>query len=243
MGPLARRLPSPATVISVTALLFALGGTGYAATTLIHASVSRGQTPKRPTNDRAADARQLSAFFNSHRRGLVGPRGAAGAAGAAGVPGSAGAQGPQGVAGAQGIQGVQGPTGPSAAYSATQAGSILNATADTVLSLSLPAGKYVLSASVRAGNFDTVNGVAVFCTLEQHSTSTGLTSAGARLQANATNNAWETTLSPVATVVLSSPDAIDLDCINSASTTPSSSTVAWVGAEITATTVGSLNGS
>ena len=94
--------------------------------------------------------------------GVAGPKGADGAAGADGAEGPAGATGPtgpqgeQGVQGQQGVQGPQGPAGPSNAYTYLKHGAVdLGAKADMewvdVASLGpIPAGKYVVNASLTA---------------------------------------------------------------------------------------------
>jgi len=75
-------------VVALIALFVALGGTGYAATTL--------------TNDGSA-----TVAARRHRRSLRGPRG---------FRGRTGPQGPVGPQGPQGVQGVQGPAGTAKAY-------------------------------------------------------------------------------------------------------------------------------
>ena len=79
-----RRLPSPAMGVALLALFVALGGTGYAATTILHrssasaakkAKVLRG--PRGPRGPRGL----------AGKTGPVGPMGAAGANGAPGAPG------------------------------------------------------------------------------------------------------------------------------------------------------------
>jgi Collagen triple helix repeat (20 copies) len=80
-------------VVAIVALFVALGGTGYAATTL----VSPGAT--------AAKAKS--------KRGKTGPRGRTG------KTGRAGPQGPQGPAGPRGTTGSRGPTGTTGSRGAT----------------------------------------------------------------------------------------------------------------------------
>lgn len=158
-----------------------------------------------------------------------------------GPAGPRGAQGIQGPQGAQGAQGAQGPQGPSAAYSAANDNVVspTGTTPVTVTSLALPAGKYALAASVRAADGSTTAGAAPFCDLVQRSNSTYLVDVGARIQELGTGNAWETTLSPVASVRLTAPDTIDLSCYNSDGT----GSLDFVGARVTAISVATLNGS
>jgi hypothetical protein len=82
-------------IVALTALFVALGGTGYAATSLV---VEPG--PHGGVQAKAAAAKR-------GRRGKTGPRGLVGAAGPAGTAGPAGA------AGIQGPQGDSGATGPA----------------------------------------------------------------------------------------------------------------------------------
>jgi hypothetical protein len=155
--------------------------------------------------------------------------------------GPAGPRGAQGTQGAAGPRGAQGPQGPSAAYS-TGSDSVTTtsgSTPVTITSLTLPAGKYVLAASIRAADVNSTTGAGPFCSLEQHSNSTALVTAGARIQPDTANSAFETTLSPVATVVLTSPDAIDLVCQNEDAT----AAIDFLGSRLTAISVATVNGS
>jgi hypothetical protein len=81
-----RAMPSPAMVVALIALFVALGGTGYAASTL------------------SDNGSAVAAARRHHRRSLRGPRG---------FRGRTGPQGPQGPAGAAG---AQGPAGTARAY-------------------------------------------------------------------------------------------------------------------------------
>jgi hypothetical protein len=86
--------------IALLALFLALGGTSFAAATLINGSQIKPHTiAKNRLTNKAI--KQL--------KGNRGPRGAQGAAGA---------QGPAGSQGVQGVQGVQGPAGPGARWAA-----------------------------------------------------------------------------------------------------------------------------
>ena len=208
---------------SASMLTLLLAGSGYAVASMsggaIHACAKKSNGALRVANKCKKSERGMSWSI----QGPQGPQGA---------------QGARGAQGAQGAQGATGPQGPSAAYSTGSSTSTSSTGNVTVASLALPAGKYVLSASVRAADLNATTGAAPFCGLVQHSTSTTLVSAGARLQPEAANQAWETTLSPVTTVALSSPDAIDLTCNN----IDTAALVGYAGWQITAISVGSLNG-
>jgi len=83
-----RAMPSPAMVVALIALFVALGGTGYAATSL---------------TDNGGNA---VAAAKRHRRSLRGPRGFRGRTGPQGPVGPTGPTGPQGPQGPQGAAGT-----------------------------------------------------------------------------------------------------------------------------------------
>jgi hypothetical protein len=126
MGLLGRYRPSPAMAVSVFALFIALGGTGYASSSLIggsHGGHAKAQPSRRSGRSGVKSSTRLS-------RGKTGPTGPRGSQGPVGLTGPRGSQGPvgltgpqgptgeTGVAGAQGItgsvgaQGLAGPMGP-----------------------------------------------------------------------------------------------------------------------------------
>jgi hypothetical protein len=140
--------PSPALVLASAALAVALGGAAWAAIPtaegVIHGCYNKrsGQLRVIDTATHAKCGRR-EAELNWEEIGPPGPRGGGGARGATGPPGPTG------------------PEGPSNAYVASQSGpATLSGTARGVLTLSLPAGKYVLSASVRIADEATETGVA-----------------------------------------------------------------------------------
>ena len=102
MISLARLRPSPAMVIATIALLVALAGTGYAASSLPANSVGNKQLQNNAvTSPKVKDHSLLRVDFANGqipagRRGSVGPPGPPGA------PGTAGARGPTGPAGQAG---------------------------------------------------------------------------------------------------------------------------------------------
>jgi hypothetical protein len=110
------------------------------------------------TREKCVAANHVEFFWNQ-----VGPQGPQG------LQGPAGPQGAQGVQGTQGIQGVQGPAGPagaqgqpgasgtSTAYFKSSTGFNQNICPNgcDVVSLSLPAGKYLIIATATAHNYDT----------------------------------------------------------------------------------------
>ena len=95
------RRPSPALVISIVALVFAMGGTGWAVTQLPKNSVGTPQLKKSAvTSPKIKDGTIAAADLSAAaREALRGQKGDAGAQGATGAQGAAGAQGPSGVTG------------------------------------------------------------------------------------------------------------------------------------------------
>jgi hypothetical protein len=107
---LRRRLHlSPATPISIVALVFAMTGGAFAVT----GGGNRGGTGSKATSSDIASAAKSKAKGkgNVGLRGPAGPRGATGAAGPAGATGPAGPAGATGPAGQQGSAGATGATG------------------------------------------------------------------------------------------------------------------------------------
>ncbi len=97
--------PTPATVLATIALLVALAGTGYAATSLPANSVGNSQLqPNAVTSSKVKDRSLLKAdfAFGQIPSGPRGPRGPRGPAGSPGPPGAAGAKGTTGPAGPSG---------------------------------------------------------------------------------------------------------------------------------------------
>ena len=133
---------TPSGVVSVIALIVALGGTSYAAVSLPRNSVGAMQV--RPNAVTSAKVRDGSLMARDFRAGEI-PASAAGPAGAAGPPGLRGAVGPAGPAG------PAGPTGPAAlpklVYSISEP--VQNpAFAQTYGSVACDAGTYVVGGGV-----------------------------------------------------------------------------------------------
>ena len=102
MRGLPGRVPSPAMVVSLISLFFALGGVGYAKK-VVHlidgSTIKKGSIP-------------LDRLSSSARATLKGNRGPQGFQGPQGPQGLPGAQGPKGDPGSPGKDGVPGPPGP-----------------------------------------------------------------------------------------------------------------------------------
>lgn len=110
---MAVRPPSPALVVSCIALTVALGGTGYAITSLPKNSVGANQIKKSAvTSAKVKDGSLVAADFKAGvLTTLAGTQGAKGATGATGEAGATGANGATGASGAAGLIGPTGPTG------------------------------------------------------------------------------------------------------------------------------------
>ena len=116
MRRIARGRPSPALVVSIVALLVAMGGTSYAAFSLPNNSVGTQQL-KHGAVTPGKVAKSTVRLF----KGQTGPRGLRGATGL------------KGDAGVQGLPGIQGPAGTNAATHAvvrTATTSVANNTSD-----------------------------------------------------------------------------------------------------------------
>jgi hypothetical protein len=89
-----RRLPNPSLAVSITALVVAMGGTGYAATKLSGSNIKAGTITGKQIKSRSLPAGKLSANAIAQLRGAQGPAGATGPAGPAGPAGPEGPHGP-----------------------------------------------------------------------------------------------------------------------------------------------------
>jgi len=212
----ARRLAAAAGVF------FAFGGVATAAITqfpdssgAFHACVKKSTGAIRAAKgDAKCERSERRAAWN--QQGPAGPAGAPGATGKSGEAGPAGnagetgatghigpdgptgPAGPTGKTGAAGATGPQGPIGPSNAYASTNQG--LFPSPGTV-SKSLPAGKYVIQASMSATNgTDIVN--LIFCQSNEVSPGNRITATaqlgpglGTVMSAN-----WSVTLGATTTV-------------------------------------------
>jgi Collagen triple helix repeat (20 copies) len=119
------KFPSPATVIALVALFVALGGTGYAATRIVHSAAHKKS--KAPSSG-ALIRKEVAKYFAAHKAQLVGPPGPAGLPGAPGAPGAEGKQGPKGETGQTGETGPAG----AASQSAKLAGPVSTGSASRV---------------------------------------------------------------------------------------------------------------
>src|SRR3954470_1267346 len=131
MAPIRRHL-SFANVASLMALVFAMGGTGYALATLPKNSVGTKQLKSNAVisskvKDGSLKKRDFAAGqLPSGPRGAQGAQGIQGIQGIQGVRGDNGATGSQGETGADGQTGSTGPAGIAAGYARVQANGLLD---------------------------------------------------------------------------------------------------------------------
>src|SRR3954471_13632296 len=126
-----KALRHPATAIALLALFVGLGG---------GAALAGGLISGTQIENHSIPAKKLT---KSALKALHGQRGSKGLAGALGPQGP---QGPQGPKGATGDTGQTGPVGPSEAYSAYGSTVALGTAFTTIVSLTLGAGSYVVTA-------------------------------------------------------------------------------------------------
>jgi len=156
----------------VLALFIALGGTSYAAVTIGSAEIRNNSiqgVDVRQSTLTGADVSDGSLEPKDLKAGtaLAGPAGAAGPAGPVGPTGSEGPKGESGAAGAAGADGAQGPAGATNAYIkhilnldfASGAAMVLEGT------MTLPAGRYAVTASIKVQNNDATNSTQAECDL------------------------------------------------------------------------------
>jgi hypothetical protein len=126
-------------VISLVALFVALGGSAYAALKITGKDIRNGTVTHKDVRDRSLRARDF-------RPGQL----------PAGATGPQGAQGPPGEPGPQGADGPPGPAGSPNGHAIYNDATFpdFTTTNDTVASMVLPAGKYVLNATVVPNNND-----------------------------------------------------------------------------------------
>jgi hypothetical protein len=132
-------------VVAYAALLFALGGTSYAATTALLPANSVG-------------TRQVinhSLLKKDFKFGQL-PRGARGPRGFAGETGPRGATGPAGAAGARGPAGVEGPPGPVVLIYRNSGVHSLPSVQTTTQQVACPQGTFAVGGGVQGANI-TVN--------------------------------------------------------------------------------------
>jgi hypothetical protein len=216
MKPLRRRLTYANVMSSIAVFLVLAGGTAFAASQLGKESVGSKQLKK--------EAVSLAKIKTSAKNSLKG------ATGPAGAKGANGAQGPKGD---KGDKGEKGERGPSAGFS-TNANNILEFTAgpQTVATLSLPAGNYVVTGYANVNNNEAAQ-VSASCTIVLGGTEIGATNT-VNLAANTALDRQVLTVSAGGS--LGGSGTAELVC------TVSPAGGNYLGRGLTAVQVGTLNG-
>lgn len=173
-GPSRRYWPTPSMLVAGAALFVALSGSAVAANQLIRAKdIAPNAVTSAKIRDGSVTLADLQARTRASLRAQTGPSGTNGATGAAGTNGLSGtngangANGPNGANGAAGLDGTNGTDGSNGAagvlgpLSNTGGLTVLPtaAPATTVVSLTVPAGNYVVFAKSQlshSGAGDTV---------------------------------------------------------------------------------------
>jgi hypothetical protein len=214
------RRPTPSMIVSLIALLLAMGGTGYAATSLPKNSVTTKQVVDRSL--RAADFApgQLPA-------GRQGAAGTAGQPGPAGQPGAKGADGAPGAPGTKGDTGPQGPTGPigpsevivrNNGGSGTTVSDVVGNGNTLIRQIDLRPGKYYIRASVTVDNLSTTAGAAARCSLNSAAPGTaGTNGMFSPLEPNSGFNTSREVYTLDLEVTLDSPGSAAVSCNKGAS--------------------------
>jgi hypothetical protein len=219
-----RRLTFANVMSSIAVFLVVAGGTAFAATQLAKESVGTKQLKK--------EAVSLAKINKAAKTSL---QGATGEKGATGPAGPTGAKGEKGEKGAPGDKGAPGERGPSAGFSvAAENGGSFVAGPQTVTTLNLPAGNFIVTGYANVNNNDTVQASAS-CDLVLGGTTIGQTSV-VKLGPNTELDRQVLTLSGGGT--LAAPGTADLVC----TVTSTALSGNYLGNGLTAIQVGTLNG-
>lgn len=221
-----------ANVASTLALVVALGGTSYAAVAIPKNSIGSQEIANSSITSKDVKNGALKAA--DFKAGQL-PSGTGGTQGPVGPVGPAGPQGPAGAQGAQGAQGVQGPMGPSHGYRAAPPDAALlfwNTVDQTVATLNLPAGTYVLSAKVMGDNSSAADPAVISCDLRVN----GSTIDGSGfIKVENTAGADRAYIPLAGTATIAADGAATLVCDSD------TSTGTWSDRVITAVQVGAVN--
>jgi hypothetical protein len=226
MRQIRKHRPSRALALSTVALLATLGGVAWASIPspkgIIYACYDKRGGQLRVINTAAhGKCRHREAPLSWTETGARGQRGARGVTGTRGVMGPRGSAGPTGPAGAPGATGAQ---GPSTAYAASLTEpSPLASGAQDILSRGLPAGKFVVTASVDVANASTsteageatcvINSVPKFAEAVSASTTIPFVKGLSTSETLTLDGTWS----------LPAPAGLELSCSQSSGTTSVSS--------------------
>jgi hypothetical protein len=229
-----------ASVTATIALVAALGGTSYAASTIIKPnSVGTRQLKNNAvTSAKVKNHSLLAADFKLGQlpKGAQGDRGPAGVAGPAGLTGPKGATGDKGAKGDPGIQGVPGASGGAGFFASDVTPVPFATTSDanvTVQTLALAAGKYIITARTMAHNTAPATDSSLNCTLSAGGTAIDSTGSG---QDIAAGGGVDTSVTLNSAADLAAPGDATLVC-HSSGTSGS-----YLERHITAVEVTTLNG-
>ena len=143
---LRRRLPWAAIILALIAVFVALGGPSYA-DSVVRRAITADKVDGFHASKTPKPGRLVPLDRNAKLPASVLPRGLAGEPGSQGVKGDTGAPGANGE---KGEKGEKGDTGPSDGYVATKNSyfpSTLSTLGEPVITLALPAGDYLVTAS------------------------------------------------------------------------------------------------
>ena len=144
--------------------------------------------------------------FNWNQQGPVGPQGPQGIPGPTGATGAKGATGLTGATGATGPAGPTGATGPAGASGVGDLHQASNGLDAGPLSVSVPAGSYLVIATAHVKNGDGDRQIAA-CSIQ------GAVIVSKYLSgASGSDGNWETTFPFNGTVTLAAPGTITIDC-------------------------------
>ena len=165
-----------ANVVACLALFVALGGASYAATRLPKNSVGTKQIKKNAvTSTKVRNGSLRAADFKPGQippgpQGQTGERGPRGERGPKGEQGPQGEQGLRGEQGLKGVEGEAGPRGPGDAYYTYDSTSAVD---EKAAALPVPAGSYVVDASMSLSSEGTSDFANVLCFLSTTNIASG----------------------------------------------------------------------
>lgn len=221
-----------ANVASTLALVVALGGTSYAAVAIPKNSIGSQEIANSSITSK--DVKNGALKAKDFKAGQL-PSGTGGTPGPVGPVGPAGPQGPAGAQGAQGVQGPQGPVGPSHGYRVSPPDAFLffwNGLDQTVATLNLPAGSYVLNAKVMGDNASATDPALISCDLRVN---------GSTIDSSGMVKVENTSEADRAFIPLAGTATIEADSTATLVCDSDTSTGAWSDRVITAVKVGAVN--
>ncbi len=240
-----KRLPIALSAAALVVSLLGATGIGQAASNAVRVAFAAnagklaGYGPSKRAKKNTVVVRGANGKIDKASLPLTtGPRGRTGSAGPGGPTGPTGAAGAAGATGATGAAGATGPRGPSDGFSAQSGTDIMAFVANTdqtVQSVNLPAGKYVVTAKVVANNNDATDRV-YGCSLKLGTAVIDDLFDTTDLDIQGALNADRSVASLTGAGTLAAAGSATLVC---KTTSPSGN---WLGRSITAVQVATLNG-